>query len=175
MTAAVYGTSAIKRNRRSKVELEVLEAAIYEVAAAERPCTIRGVFYRVMSKGLVPESEQGYRVVQNRILLMRRSGALPYNWISDGTRWRIKPETFSSLDKALRDTATFYRRALWDDQDVHINLVGEGRHHLGRPVGHLRVRRAVDGGPWVRLGVIPVADRAGDHQRRQAGGDLSTR
>ncbi len=125
MTAAVYGTSAIKRNRRSKVELEVLEAAIYEVAAAERPCTIRGVFYRVMSKGLVPKSEQGYRVVQNRILLMRRSGALPYNWISDGTRWRIKPETFSSLDKALRDTATFYRRALWDDQDVHIEIWSE--------------------------------------------------
>jgi hypothetical protein len=120
-----YGTRTIKRARRSKVELDELEAAIYMVTAAEQPCTIRGVFYRVMSQGLVPKTEQGYRVVQNRILLMRRRGALPYGWISDGTRWRIKSTTYSSMDKALRDTAMFYRRALWDEQDVHLEIWSE--------------------------------------------------
>lgn len=120
-----YGTSAIKRSRRTRAEVEVLEEAIYRVASAERPCTIRGVFYRVMSEGLVPKSEPGYRVVQNRILLMRRAGKLPYGWISDGTRWRIKPITYSSMDKALYETAVFYRRALWDDQDVHLEIWSE--------------------------------------------------
>jgi hypothetical protein len=124
MTLA-YGTSTTKRNRRSKAEIELLEEAIYAVAAAEQPCTIRGVFYRVMSQGMVPKSEPGYRQVQNRILLMRRAGALPYGWISDGTRWRIKPTTYSGVDVALADTAAFYRRALWQDQDVHLEIWSE--------------------------------------------------
>lgn len=125
MSATVYGTSAIKRSRRTRAEIDDLEAAIYLVAQAEKPCTIRGVFYRVMSKGLVPKSEAGYRQVQSRILLMRRSGGLPYGWISDGTRWRIKPETWSSMNAALADTAAFYRRALWDNQDVHLEIWSE--------------------------------------------------
>jgi hypothetical protein len=125
MTAVAYGTSAIKRNRRTKTEIELLETAIFTVAAAERPCTIRGVFYRVMSQGLVPKTENGYRQVQNRILLMRRQGVLPYGWISDGTRWRIKPKTYSSMDRALVNTAISYRRALWDDQDVHVEIWSE--------------------------------------------------
>jgi hypothetical protein len=120
-----YGTSTTKRNRRSKAEVEELEAAIYVVATAEQPCTIRGVFYRIMSQGLVPKSEPGYRQVQNRILLMRRRGDLPYGWISDGTRWRIKPKTYSGVDVALADTAAFYRRALWQDEDVHLEIWSE--------------------------------------------------
>lgn len=125
MTASVYGTSAIKRSRRTRAQIEDLEGAIYVVAAAEKPCTIRGVFYRVMSMGLVPKTETGYRVVQNRVLLMRRRGDLPYGWISDGTRWRIKPETWSGMNAALYNTAIMYRRALWDDQDVHLEIWSE--------------------------------------------------
>jgi hypothetical protein len=125
MTPTVYGTSAIKRVRRTRAEIEDLEAAIYDVAEAEKPCTIRGIFYRVMSMGLVPKTEAAYRVVQNRVLLMRRRGDLPYGWISDGTRWRIKPKTHSGVDAALADTAAFYRRALWQDQDVHLEIWSE--------------------------------------------------
>lgn len=125
MKNTVYGASAIKRARRTKTEIAALESAIYDVAKVERPCTIRGVFYRVMSTGLVPKTEAGYRQVQNRILLMRRAGSLPYGWISDGTRWQVKPETWSAMDAALRETAAFYRRALWDDQGVHLEVWSE--------------------------------------------------
>lgn len=125
MTAAIYGTSAIKRSRRTKAEIKDLEDAIHTVAAAERPCTIRGVFYRVTSKGLVPKTEQGYRQVQNRVLLMRRRGDLPYGWISDGTRWSTKPRTYSGIDSVLYNAAVSYRRALWDDQNVHVEIWSE--------------------------------------------------
>jgi len=120
-----YGTSTARRSRRSKAEVEELEEAIYAVVAAEQPCTIRGVFYRIMSQGLVPKSEPGYRQVQNRVLLMRRAGDLPYGWISDGTRWRIKPTTWSGVDAALANTAMAYRRALWGDQNVHVEIWSE--------------------------------------------------
>jgi hypothetical protein len=126
MTAAtVYGTSAIKRNRRTGAEIEDLENAIFAVTEAEQPCTIRGVFYRVVSRGLVVKTEAGYRQVQNRVLLMRRRGALPYGWISDGTRWVARPQTWSGADSALYHTAVTYRRALWDNQSTHVEIWSE--------------------------------------------------
>ena len=68
---------APRRARSTRAQIQALEDAVYDVARAERPMTVRGVFYRVMSLGLVPKSEAGYRQVQLRVLAMRRAGVLP--------------------------------------------------------------------------------------------------
>jgi hypothetical protein len=121
----VYGTSAVKRTRSTKLELARLEEAIYAVCQEERPLSIRGCFYRVMSLGLVPMTEQGYKRVQQRVLLMRRRADLPYNWIADGTRWQIRPDTYNSVDAALADMAASYRRSLWHGQAHHVEIWSE--------------------------------------------------
>jgi hypothetical protein len=118
----LYGTSPIKRQRFTNAQLAELDAAIYEVCDAEKPLTIRGCFYRVMSRGLVPKTEAGYGRVQREVLKMRRRGALPYNWIADGTRYRVKPASYSSVDRALDALASSYRRDLWDNQGVHVEV-----------------------------------------------------
>jgi hypothetical protein len=124
---AVYGTSALngRRYRRTQAELTDIDAAIYDIAEAERPCTIRGLFYRVMSKGLVPKTEQGYKVVQRQALKMRRAGELPYSWITDGSRLRLQPETWTSAQAALENTARMYRQNLWIDQGIHVEVWSE--------------------------------------------------
>ncbi len=128
MTAPVYGASALNghRYRRTKAELAEIDTAIYEIAEAEEPITVRGLFYRVMSLGLVPKTDSGpgngYGVVQRQALKMRRAGELPYGWITDGSRLRLKPRTFSSAQAALENTAQMYQRALWDDQGVHVEV-----------------------------------------------------
>jgi hypothetical protein len=121
-----YETSALngngRRYRRTNDELAQIDAAILEVAEAENPVTVRGLFYRVMSLGLVPKTERGYYVVQRQTLKLRRAGVLPYGWITDGTRLRLKPLTWSSTQAALENTAKMYRRDLWIDQDVHVEI-----------------------------------------------------
>jgi hypothetical protein len=85
--------------------------------------TVRQVFYRAVSAGIVAKTEQEYKnSIGRQLVLMRRAGELPYHWIADNTRWMRKPTTFSSLDKALANTARTYRRALWDDQDVYVEV-----------------------------------------------------
>jgi hypothetical protein len=91
----VYGTSTVKRSRRSKAEVEQLEEAIYVVAAAEKPCTIRGVFYRVMSQGMVPKSEPGYRQVQSRVLLSSKTAK------ADAAKAGIRERTLQRAVKSL--------------------------------------------------------------------------
>jgi hypothetical protein len=119
-----YETSALNghRHRRTNDELAQIDRAILDVAEAENPVTVRGLFYRVMSLGLVPKTERGYYVVQRQTLKLRRAGVLPYGWITDGTRLRLKPLTWSSTQAALENTAKMYRRDLWIDQDVHVEI-----------------------------------------------------
>ncbi|WP_083710423.1 hypothetical protein [Williamsia sterculiae] len=93
-----------------------------QIVAAEQPVTIRGVFYRTMSAGHVEKSELAYRKVQRRVLALRRSGRIPYRYISEGTRWTIRPSTWTSVEDALESTAIIYRRALWEDQPQRVEV-----------------------------------------------------
>jgi len=86
------------------------------------PMTVRGLFYALEMLGLVPKSEAGYRAVAYQVLQMRRLGMLPYNFIADGTRWVRKPTTYSGLQACLERTKEAYRRALWDDQPVYVEI-----------------------------------------------------
>src|SRR5690625_1663118 len=122
---AVYGTSAVKRARRTRAQLDALDETIINVCRADHPMSVRGVFYRVMSNGAVPKTERGYDAVQREVLKLRRSGELPYEWIADGTRWHVKPRSWDSVEQALDDAAASYRRALWRDQDVYVEVWSE--------------------------------------------------
>lgn len=53
---------------------------------------------------------------------LRLEGELPWEWIADSTRWMRKPTTYDDIEDALRDTAATYRRALWRDQDVYVEV-----------------------------------------------------
>ena len=84
--------------------------------------TVRQVFYALTVRGVVAKTEAGYRQVQRQVLLMRREGLLPWEFISDGTRWVHKPETWNTVDDALQETARTYRRNLWLSQNVRLEF-----------------------------------------------------
>lgn len=103
-------------SRRSRIEIEAIREAIVDELEADNPQTVRGLFYRLVSRGVVAKTEAEYENTVCRLAVeMRRTGALRYSWIADPTRWMRKPSTFSSVEAALRRTAQTYRRALWDD------------------------------------------------------------
>jgi len=122
---AFYRTGPLRRKRRTRAELDELHAAILAVCAEDHPLSVRGVFYRVMSTGAVEKTEKAYNAVQREALKLRRTGRLPYEWIVDGTRWNVKSPSWSSIEEALDDAAASYRRALWRDQDVYVEVWSE--------------------------------------------------
>jgi hypothetical protein len=85
-----------------------------------RPMTVRQVFYQASVRSIVEKTEAGYGKVQNDLVLMRRGGVLPYDWLTDATRWQRKPRTFEGVKDALRETARLYRKSLWADADSHV-------------------------------------------------------
>jgi hypothetical protein len=100
-----------------------IRAELYLVLAKDHPMTVRQVFYQLTSRGVIDKTEAEYKGTVCRLAAeMRRSGVIPYGWLVDSTRWQRRPRTFSSVEAALRRTAETYRRALWDESDVAVEL-----------------------------------------------------
>jgi hypothetical protein len=119
-----YQSSLIKkRPRRTKAEIEAIKQAIHEALSEYHPMTVRQLFYQLVSRGVIAKTEDQYSNTVIRLLSdMRRSGEVPYGYISDNTRWMRKPTTYSTLESMLRRSMQTYRRAIWDDQDAYVEI-----------------------------------------------------
>jgi hypothetical protein len=84
--------------------------------------TVRQVFYQATVRGLVEKTEHGCDKVGTALTRMRRTGRIPYDWITDSTRLMRKPRSFSGLRHAIEFTARTYRKALWDDTESYVEI-----------------------------------------------------
>lgn len=118
-----YQASHIKRGpRATKEAVRGRRQQLLNIIAAMKPMTVRQVFYQATVRNVVEKSEAGYNKVQTDLVQMRRSGALPYDWLADNTRWQRKPQSFNSVQDALDDTARFYRKSLWNDANAYVEV-----------------------------------------------------
>ncbi len=118
----VYRTSRIKRHRASKTEMEQRREALFQIVSSMQPMTVRQAFYQTTIRGVVEKTEAGYGKVQRMLAHLRRAGTIPFDWIADNTRWQRKPRTYSDPSEAVRQIAEFYRKDLWADADVHVEI-----------------------------------------------------
>lgn len=122
MTRA-YGARPIKRERRTRAEMEALRENLYEIVADNAPATVRGAFYLAETAGLVPKDDaKGYRPVQRELLKMRREGVLPWGWITDGSRSRFGYRRYGGIESYARQVAANYRRDYWYDSPVYTEI-----------------------------------------------------
>jgi hypothetical protein len=100
-----------------------IRQTIKDTVKRYQPMTVRQVFYRLVVLAVIGKSEAEYKGTVVRLLTeMRLEGKIPFGWIADNTRWMRKPRTHSSVDQALKRTAEAYRRAVWDNQDVYVEV-----------------------------------------------------
>jgi hypothetical protein len=167
--------SPIKRQRATNSEIEHRRGKLFEVVKAMKPMTVRQVFYQATVRGIVEKSEAGYTKVQTDLVHMRRSGDLPYDWLADNPRWQRKPDTFSSVERALEETARFYRKALWDDIDAYAEIWLEKYLLSGVIYPITSAYEAADGSAWICKLVLPPQRGRVHQQPRSAGLHLPPR
>lgn len=100
----------------------IRETVLDDLVARYDRMTVRQVFYTLEVAGVVEKTEAGYRQVQTQVLAMRRQGVLDWDFITDGTRWQRKPETWMSTDEYVENVARAYRRDLWRTQGYRIEV-----------------------------------------------------
>lgn len=106
-----YGTGTTSRS--TKAEMELRRTTLLEIAREVQPASVRHIYYRAVVAGLVEKKETGYRKVQRQLLDLRRTGALPFDWITDEGRRAHWPATEWSPSSALNYLSTSYRRDPW--------------------------------------------------------------
>src|SRR5438045_9386788 len=82
-----------KRHRSTKAEVRLRRENLNQIVSAMKPMTVRQVFYQATVRGIVEKCEAGYAKVQTDLVLMRRAGEMPVDWLADNTRWQRKPRT----------------------------------------------------------------------------------
>jgi hypothetical protein len=125
-----YCAGTIKRNRRTAEQVAQLDEQIIAVLSEDHPQSVRHVYYRMTDPRLpepVPKTDAGYRTVQNRCLMLRRSGSVPYGWISDMSRQCLGVNTFDDGADFISRMSGLYRGDLWRDADVRCEIWCESR------------------------------------------------
>lgn len=117
-----YQASHIKRQRATKVEVAARRQALFDIVAEMKPMTVRQVFYLATVQDIVEKTDAGYNKVQVDLVQMRRSGLLPYDWLTDSTPLQRKPRSFNGVENALAHTAKFYRKDLWASADCYVEI-----------------------------------------------------
>ena len=118
--AAVYPRSI--KQRSTKAAMAERHRALLEIVRSGRPMTVRQVFYQATVRGIVEKAETGYAKIKTDLTLLRRSGAMPYSWLTDNTRYQRKPRSYGGVEEALAATAELYRKALWRDAGCYVEV-----------------------------------------------------
>ena len=129
------------RIRATKVQQAALDDQIVAVLAEDHPQSVRHVFYVMTNPRLpapVEKTDHGYKRVQRRCLALRRSGRIPYTWISDSTRRGFHVPTFAGPGEFIRRFAGLYRANLWTEHEPHVEVWVESRSLAGVLTGTCR-------------------------------------
>jgi hypothetical protein len=122
LVTALRGKPHKDGTRASAFAMQARYADLFDIIEHIEPASVRQVFYQAVVRALVDKSENGYERVQEALLRMRRVGDIPYGWIADSTRWRLKPSSYKSIGEALDQLATRYRKSLWEDIDAYVEI-----------------------------------------------------
>lgn len=82
----------------------------------DHPQSVRHVYYRLTDPRLpvsVPKTENGYRQVGRELVKLRSSSLIPYNWISDSTRFGYTHGGWDGAADFVLSVAGQYRGETW--------------------------------------------------------------
>ena len=119
------------KQRRTQEEMDTLRAAILAVAQADRPVSVRHIFYRMVTQNLVEKSDRGYQQLQKGTVDMRDAGALPYSWIEDSSRRAYMNTGYAGVGSFAEVAASIYRRDYWESTDTLVEVWCESRSLAG--------------------------------------------
>lgn len=115
--------STVSSSRRTKKQMDLIKDAMVEAIRKDKPMTVRQVFYRLVSEGVIDKTEQEYKGTVVRLLAdLRREGRVPFGDIADSTRWVRRPKSSDGLEDFLDDSISLYRRNMWQDIDAYVEI-----------------------------------------------------
>jgi len=104
---------------RHEKTLQLIESA-REILAEYHPMTVRQVFYQLVSRLVLENTEQQYKQLSRHLTTAREEGIIPDEWIEDRTRRPRDVSMWDGLDEFLSDARYWYRRNVWNTQPRYV-------------------------------------------------------
>lgn len=92
----------------------------------EKPCTLRGLFYRLVSAGLLPNTDkEHYKRVGRLMTTLREAEEIPFSWLVDNVRSTFKPSSWSGLADFADTVRDAYRMDYWERLPEYVHVICE--------------------------------------------------
>jgi len=97
-----------------------------QYAYEQKPITLRGLLYRIVSGGWLPSTDKEYYNRVGRLLVsLRESGLVDFSWIVDNIRSSIKPSSWSGLEVFAEVVKRNYRKDYWSQLPNYVHIICE--------------------------------------------------
>lgn len=94
--------------------------------AAIQPASVRAVAYQMFVRGLIPSmAKTETNKISEDLVWAREQEIIPWEWIVDETRRPEVMPVWANLPHFLQSVKVSYRRDLWADQAVHLEVWSE--------------------------------------------------
>ena len=91
-----------------------------------QPLGVRGLLYQLLSTGWVPSTADNvYQQVNKLTIKLRERGVIPFGWIVDELRVRLKPSSWSGLGDFADTVREAYRKNFWEHLPVYVEFFVE--------------------------------------------------
>jgi hypothetical protein len=96
-----------------------------EILEAEQPMTVRQLFYRLVSVGVIANDRNDYQRVSRVMTTARDDGRCPFEWIVDRSRPSYEPNVWKDMRGYLRACKRSYRKDYWVKQPCYVEVWAE--------------------------------------------------
>ncbi|MDB5390218.1 MAG: hypothetical protein JWM11_5864 [Planctomycetaceae bacterium] len=97
-----------------------LLAAATAILEAEHPCTLRQLFYRIVSAGHIENKPAEYSRLGALMTRAREEGLINRRWIVDHVRATLKPSSWSGLLDYRDTVCEVYRKDFWANMPDYV-------------------------------------------------------
>lgn len=84
--------------------------------------TLRQLYYQLVSKNIIPNSERSYKNLGSLVSNARLNGLMDWDAIEDRVRQPVKPPEFDNLDELVDAALNSYRLPRWKGQENYAEL-----------------------------------------------------
>jgi hypothetical protein len=103
-----------------------LAIAAVQIVLDEKPITLRGLLYQIVSRGLLPSTDdEHYQRVRRLKKTLHKAGILPFGWVVDNVRSTIKPSSWSGLADFAETVRQAYRLDFWERLPDYVHVIVE--------------------------------------------------
>ncbi len=105
--------------------IEILNSVIDEYLAQGYTLTVRQLYYQMVARGYIPNTEKSYKRTTSVVNDARVAGLMDWDAIEDRTRSFVRMTRWASPASILRAASATYHMDMWSNQDYRVFCIVE--------------------------------------------------